>query len=123
MFFGKFFSVFFNGACVGCGFFSVCCGGGGDVGVGYVPEVEGLGGHGCACRAAVAAVDDALEAVEGQFVASDVDECADDGAHHVAEKSVGCDDEDVGSCVADGMPACMADAADVCFVVGVEFCE
>ena len=61
------------------------------VGIGDVPEEEGVAGHGGAGGAAVLALDDLAEFFDGHLVAADFDEGAHDGAHHVAQEAVGGD--------------------------------
>lgn len=99
-------------------------GGGGlwvDVGVGDRPEVEGLWRHGCAGRATVAGGYDVGKLVDGELPAADVDEGADYGAHHVAQKAVGGDDKHVGVGAGHGVPLGVGHLADVGAHVGVEF--
>ena len=52
-----------------------------------------MAGHGGAGGAAVFAFDDLAELFYGHLVAADLDEGADDGAHHVAQEAVGGDGE------------------------------
>ena len=91
------------------------------VGVGDVPEEEGVAGHGGAGGAAVLALDDLAEFLHGHLVAADLDEGADDGAHHVAQEAVGSDGEY--PLVAVLGPLGMGDAAVVGLDVGVQFGE
>ena len=81
-----------------------------------------MAGHGCPCRAAVAALDYVYNVVRLHFSAAYLDECADDGSHHVAQKSVSGDDKAV-VVIIDALPAGFAEVADVCVGVGVELGE
>lgn len=54
-------------------------------------EEERAGGHRGAGGAAVAAFDDSSELLNGDFASTDIDECANYGANHVAQETVGSD--------------------------------
>lgn len=80
-----------------------------------------MGRHGDSGGAAVFALDDLAEAVEGEFATAYVEEGAGDGTHHVAQESVAADGED--EFVADGVPVGIGEVADVGLDLGVEFGE
>ena len=62
-------------------------------------------GHGDSGRATVALADDSPEIFNGKLAAAHVDERAHYGAHHVAQETVGRDDENISSVDArHGMP-------------------
>ena len=63
------------------------------IGIGDVPEEEGVAGHGGAGGAAVFAFDDLAEFIHSHLVAAHLYEGADDGAYHVAQETVGGDGE------------------------------
>ena len=54
--------------------------------VGNVPEEEGMAGHGGAGGAAVFALDDLAELLDGHLMATHLDKGADDGTYHVAQR-------------------------------------
>ena len=58
------------------------------VGIGDVPEEEGIAGHRGTGGAAVFALDDLAKFFDGHLVAAHLDEGADDGAYHVAQEAV-----------------------------------
>lgn len=80
-----------------------------------------MAGHGGAGGAAVAALDDVTEFFYCHLVTAHLDECADNGAHHVAQEAVGGDGED--PLVILLGPLGMGDAAVVGLDVGVMFGE
>ena len=90
------------------------------IGVGNGMEKKGMRRHRCAGRTAVFHINYMCELLKGDFVSADVDECAHDGADHVAQKTVGCDDETpaVGRNL---FPAGMRNVTDVGLDVGVQF--
>ena len=75
--------------------------------------------HRGAGGAAVLALNDLAEVIYGHLVAAHLDEGAHDGAHHVAQETVGGDGEH--PLVAFPCPLGMGDAAVVGLDVGVEF--
>ncbi len=91
-----------------------------DVVVGHIPEEKRFGWHRGAGGATVFCRYDAGEIVGGEFVASDIDEGADDGSDHVSEKTVGGDDKHVAARLRQLGPTGFRDVAYVCFDVGVE---
>ena len=80
-----------------------------------------MAGHGGAGGAAVFALDDLAEFFDSHLVAADFDEGADDGAHHVAQESIGSDGEY--PLVTLLGPLGMGDAAIIGLDVGVELGE
>ena len=84
-------------------------------------EEEALGGHGDAGGAAVFALDDLAEAVEGELATAYVEQGAGDGAHHVAQEAVAADGED--ELGAYGFPVGLGEVADVGLDLGVELGE
>lgn len=81
-----------------------------------------MGRHGCACCAAVFAVEN-VEHVGGfDFVTTDIGQSTDNGPDHVAEEAVGSDDEAEVS-IADILPDGLSQIADVGAGVGVKFGE
>ena len=92
------------------------------VGIGDVPEEEGVAGHGGASGAAVLALDDVAEFFNRHFVAAYLDEGADDGAHHIAQETVGTDGE-YPLAVILAFPLGVGDTAVVGLDVGVQLGE
>lgn len=81
-------------------------------------EVEALGGGGVAGEGAVLAGDKVGEGCGGDFGIAYLEECTDDGTHHISEKAVGCDDKD-GFVVVLDAPFGGGDVANLGFDVGV----
>lgn len=81
-------------------------------------EVEALGGGGFAGEGAVLAGDKVGEGCGGDFGIAYLEECTDDGTHHISEKAVGCDDKD-GFVVVLDAPFGGGDVANLGFDVGV----
>ena len=88
-------------------------------GVFYFCQEEALRGHGDAGGAAVFALYDFTQAVEGEFAATHVEQGAGDGTHHVAQEPVAGNGED--ELVAFVLPAGVGEMADIGFHLGVEF--
>lgn len=83
-----------------------------------VGEEEGVTGDAHAGGAAVLALDDMAEFVDGYLASAYIEEGADDGADHVAEEAVGLNGE-----AAVLVPVGLHDAAVVGLGVGMEFGE
>ena len=81
-------------------------------------EVEALGGGGIAGEGAVLAGDKVGEVCGGEFGIAYLEECTDDGTHHISEKAVGCDNKDCFVVVLDA-PFGGGDVANLVFDVGV----
>jgi hypothetical protein len=60
-------------------------------------------------------MEDASEVIMGEFATSDIKECADNGAYHVTEETVGSDGEGEGL-----VPVCVRDGAEVGTCGGVQ---
>ena len=57
-------------------------------------EEQGMCGHGGACGATVFFLDDGAETFKRHFSLPHFEQCTDDGAHHISQKTVGFDMED-----------------------------
>lgn len=88
------------------------------VGILDIGEVEALCGGGIAGEGAVLAGDEVGEGYGGDFGIAYLEECTDDGTHHIAEEAVGCDNKDCFVVVLDA-PFGGGDVANLVFDVGV----
>lgn len=81
-----------------------------------------MAGHAFAGGGALATGDDGIELVEGEAVTANLHEGADDGTHHVAEKTIGGDAE-VPRTVTVGYPPSLGDATSGGLHVGMALAE
>lgn len=87
-----------------------------------IGEVEALGGGGVAGEAAVMAGDEVSESGRGEFAITDIEECTDNGTHHIAQKTVGSNDKS-GFMVVLNEPLGTGEVADFRFYIGVRAAE
>ena len=92
------------------------------LGVSDIPQVERVCRHAGAGTTAVARLDDVLKLAHCEAVTPHLDQRAHDGAHHVAQESVGCDGE-YPLLVVNACPPCMSDNAVIGLDVGVQLGE
>ncbi len=85
-------------------------------------EEEGIGGHGGAGAAAVAAGYDLGDGFGRHFSASHINQCADNGADHISQKAIGCDYKTPHIAVGRTLlPFGSRDGADVGFYLCMKF--
>lgn len=91
------------------------------IGIGDVPQKKSLRWHGSAGCTAVLALDNLAKLLYVNHMAANINECADDGAHHIAQESVGSDCEH--PLLALTAPLGECDAAIIGGNVGVKLAE
>ena len=83
---------------------------------------EALGGGGVAGEAAVMAGDEVSESGRGEFAITDIEECTDNGTHHIAQKTVRGNDKN-GFVVVLNEPFGAGEVADFGFDIGMRTAE